>query len=297
VSKDAVEEKLELTHPEKILIPKGQITKQDLALYYLENKDWILPHISDRPLAVLRCPDGISEKAAKTCFFQKRLQHPNKAIHTAKVKAEVKKEKEEVMYIDSPGGLVQLVQMGCLEFHMRGGFYDDINHPNLIVFDFDPGPNVKWQMVKDAALELKEILASLELESYLKTSAGKGLHVHLPIAPLYNWDQAKEFARSVCRLMEEKNPKLYTTTISKSEREGKIFLDYLRNGYGATAVVPYSVRARDFAPVALPLTWRELKTLSSSTQFPLKDMPKIMRKRRDPWPGYFERKQKISLFS
>lgn len=291
----SIQSGIQISNPDKILIPKGKITKANLAEYYGQVMDLILPHISNRPLAVLRCPDGIEAGGAKKCFFQKHLIHASKAVHEELVKSKTKDEKEKVMFVDSRDGVLSLVQLGCLELHMRGGSYDDIDHANLIVFDFDPGPGVPWTQVKKAALELKEMLEKLDLKSFVKTSGGKGLHVHVPVAAKYEWEDIKEFARTICQALEKKNPKLYTTTISKSARDKKIFLDYLRNGYGATAVVPYSIRAKDNAPIALPIQWKDLKNLSDPQKFILKDIKKILPKFKNPWPNYFKLKQKIKI--
>jgi bifunctional non-homologous end joining protein LigD len=154
---------------------------------------------------------------------------------------------------------------------------------------------VSFTRVKQAALELKEILDDLKLKSFVKVSGGKGLHVHVPIAPIYDWDQIKSFSKSICDQMEMNNPGKFTTNISKAKRKGKIFLDYLRNGYGATAVTPYSVRARAGAPVAMPITWAEVKKLKDAHSYTLKNVPRILKKRVDPWKGYLRIKQKIKL--
>lgn len=282
---------LEFSHPDKIIYPGDKITKQDLGDYYTDIKKWILPHVSERPLALLRCPNG----EGKTCFFQKHIDTDDVGILGKKVTSKLKKKTEEIVFIDSNLGLQELVQLGTLEIHSRGCHVDEIDYPNQIVFDFDPDPGVKFEKVKDAAFVLKKILDELKLKSFIKVSGGKGLHVHVPIAPLYDWDQIKSFSKSVCEKMENEHPEKFTTNISKAKRKGKIFLDYLRNGYGASAIVPYSVRAREHAPVALPITWAEAKKLKNANSYTLKTVPKILKKRKDPWTGYNKVKQKIKL--
>jgi bifunctional non-homologous end joining protein LigD len=280
-----------LTHPDKIIFPEDNITKQDLADYYTEIQKLVLPHLMNRPLALLRCPNG----EGKACFFQKHIDTDGVGILSKKVTSDLKAKTDEILYIDSKKGLNELVQIGALELHIRGCSIDEIDNPNQIVFDFDPDPGVGFEMVKEAALELKVILDKLKLKSFVKVSGGKGLHVHVPIAPLYDWDQIKSFSKSVCEQMVTDHPDKFTTNISKAKRKGKIFLDYLRNGYGATAVCPYTIRARPGAPVALPITWAEVKKLKDAHSYTLKNVPKILKKRTDPWAGYLKIKQKIKL--
>ncbi len=280
-----------LSHPDKVIYPGDEITKQDLSDYYTAIQKWIIPHVKDRPLALLRCPHG----EGKACFFQKHIETDGEGILGKKVKSKLKNKKEDVVYLDSNLGLQELVQLGTLEIHSRGCSINEIDHPNQIVFDFDPDPDVTFKKVKDAAFELKDILDELKLKSFIKVSGGKGLHVHIPIAPVYDWDQVKDFSKSICEQMESTHPERYTTNISKVKRKGKIFLDYLRNGYGASAIAPYSVRAREHAPVALPITWEEAKKLKNAYSYNLKNVPKLLKRRKDPWAGYNKIKQKIKL--
>lgn len=282
---------VELSNPDKFIYPEDKITKQDLADYYTNIQDWILPHVKDRPLALLRCPNG----EGKTCFFQKHIKTDGMGILGKQVESKLKEKNEEVVYVDSSMGLQELVQLGTLEIHSRGCHVDEIDYPNQIVFDFDPDPGVGFEKVKEAAFILKEILDRLKLKSFIKVSGGKGLHVHVPVAPKYDWDQIKQFSKSVCEQMENEHPEKFTTNMSKAKRKGKIFLDYLRNGYGASAIVPYSVRAREHAPVALPVTWLETKKLKSANSFTLKTVPKLLKKRKDPWQGYNKLSQTIKL--
>lgn len=280
-----------LSHPDKVIYPGDKITKQDLSDYYTAIQKWIIPHVKDRPLALLRCPHG----EGKACFFQKHIETDGEGILGKKVESKLKNKKEDVVYLDSNLGLQELVQLGTLEIHSRGCTINEIDHPNQIVFDFDPDPGVTFKKVKDAAFELKDILDELKLKSFIKVSGGKGLHVHIPIAPVYDWDQVKDFSKSICEQMESTHPERYTTNISKVKRKGKIFLDYLRNGYGASAIAPYSVRAREHAPVALPITWEEAKKLKNAHSYNLKNVPKLLKIRKDPWAEYNKIKQKIKL--
>lgn len=281
----------ELTNPDKVLYPKIKITKQELSDYYNATKKWIMPHLTGRPLALVRCPNGIG----KSCFFQKHIDEESKGILRKKVDPKLKNTKEEVIYINSSYGLQQLVQLNTLEIHTRGCMIDKIDYPDQIVFDFDPGPDVSFDEVKEAALELKKTLDKLKLKSFVKVSGGKGLHVHVPILPEYNWEQVKGFSKSICDLMVNKYPEKFTTNMSKTKRRGKIFLDYLRNGYGATAIAPYSVRANKYAAVALPISWGEMKKNKNAHSYTLKNVPALLAKRKDPWIEFSKLKQKIKL--
>lgn len=281
----------ELSHPEKIIYPAKKITKQDLANYYQEIQKWMLPHLKDRPLALLRCPHG----QGKECFFQKHIETDGKGILGYTAFSKLKNKKEQVLSIDSLLGLLELVQIGTMEIHIRGCQREKIDYPNQIVFDFDPDIGVSFQKVKEAAFLLKKLLSSLKLKSFVKVSGGKGLHVHVPIAPFYDWDQVKAFSKSICEQMETMHPKEFTTNMSKSKRKGKIFLDYLRNSFGASAIAPYSVRNHAHASVALPISWIEVKKLKKADSYTLLSVPKILKKRSDPWKGYNRLKQKIVI--
>lgn len=294
ITKTKLKEKkseFEISNPDKVLYPKENITKNDLAQYYETIHKWMLPHLKERPLALLRCPNG----EGKTCFFQKHSETDAEGLLSKKVKSKTKDEGEMVLYVEDKLGLTELVQLGTLEIHSRGCLVDEIDNPNQIVFDFDPDPGVTFSNVKKAAFELKKFLEKLKLKSFIKTSGGKGLHVHVPVSPIYDWEQIKSFSRSVCEQMENESPDKFTTNISKSKRKGKIFLDYLRNGYGATAIAPYSVRAKPNASVAFPISWEEAKKIKAPDIYTLKNVPKLLAKRKDPWKGYLKMKQKIKL--
>lgn len=291
VTRKPINSNVELSHPDKVIYPGDKITKKDLSNYYTAINKWILPHVKDRPLALLRCPNG----EGRECFFQKHLETDDEGILGKKVESKLKHKKEEVVYIESNTGLQELVQLGTLEIHSRGCLVDEIDYPNQIVFDFDPDIGVMFEKVKEAVFVLKEILDELKLKSFIKVSGGKGLHVHVPIAPIYDWDQIKTFSKSLCEKMEKEHPEKFTTNLSKEKRKGKIFLDYLRNGYGASAIAPYSVRAREHAPVALPITWMEAKKIKDANSYTLKMVPALLKKRKDPWIGFNQLKQKIKL--
>ena len=274
--------RVKFTHPDRVLFPDSGITKTDIADYYSSIQKWMLPHLLNRPLAALRCPDGIG----KSCFYQKHLD-----LSTEKGVA----SGSDFFYVKNFRGLTELVQIGILEVHARGCHVNKIDKPDLIVLDLDPDASVAFRKTREAAFELREILWQLNLESFVKVTGGKGLHIHVPIKPIYNWDMIGNFAKTIALKLVKEKPKLYTAQMSKSKRAGKIFLDYLRNREGATAIVPYSVRASAGAPVALPITWKELEKIDRADIFHLKDAAKLIRAKKDPWSSYFDKQQAIAI--
>jgi bifunctional non-homologous end joining protein LigD len=264
-----------LTHPERIYWEDAGVTKQMLAEYYTEVWDWMRPHITGRVLALVRCPDG----AAGQCFFQK---HASAGIDAAHLKL-VPDDGDKSITVESIEGLVSLAQAGVLEIHVRGSSTADLEAADRLVFDLDPGPGVEWKDVIDAARDVRQRLRDLKLESFVKTTGGKGLHVVLPIKPV-PWDDAKDFCRRIAEQMAAENPDRYTATIKKVARNNRIFIDYLRNSREATAIAPYSTRARPGATVSTPLTWEELSAQKTPNAFTVMNLPKrLARLRRDPW--------------
>ena len=281
----------EISSPEKVLFKKEGKTKKDVAEYYQAVAKAMLPYMEDRPLSLVRCPNG----SEGTCFFQKHFTgNVPESFNTFPVK----EDEGEGIYlaIDSVDGLLELVQLNAFEIHAWNTHKDDYMHPDQIVMDFDPGPGVPWSEVVDAAFELKEMLDDLELQSFVKLTGGKGIHVHIPVMPLYDWDQIKSFSQSLALELVTRNPKKYVANMAKKLRNKKIFVDYLRNGYGATAVVPYSLRARASTAVALPLEWSELKKVKDPQEFTMdKALKKIKSRKKDPWAGMLKLKQRINI--
>ena len=287
------ETSLKITHPEKIIYPKEKLTKLDVAEYYDTVTKWILPHVADRPLSLVRCPQG----ASKPCFYSKHFADdlPEGVIAIPQTGKDKAGEKPFVA-IDSPTGLRAVVQRSSLEIHPWGCHRNDIERPDQIVMDFDPDVGHDFELVKEGALELREILTALKIKSFLKVTGGKGLHVQFPFEPLYGWDQVKEFARTLALEMVARFPKAYTANIAKKARKGKIFIDYLRNGRGATAVAPYSLRARTLSAVAMPIFWDDLEALPRADVFTLNTALQHLKARKaDPWKGYLSTRQKISI--
>ena len=268
-----------LTHPDKVLYPEQNVTKQDLAEYYEQVADWMLPHVAGRPISLVRCPAGEGKK----CFFQ-RHSGEGKAKAIRDIDIDVKGDSRAYITIDDLAGLISLVQMGVLEIHVWGARADKPDQPDRIVFDFDPHEDVPWSRVKDAALEMHQRLKDLKLESFLKTTGGKGLHVVAPITRKPDWPAVKSFAHGIALQMANDAPKLFTTNSRKAERTGRIFIDYLRNDKTASAIAPYSTRAREGAPIAVPLAWDELAKLPSAHSFTIATVEKRLKAlKNDPW--------------
>lgn len=276
-----------ISHPERVVFAKAKLTKGDVADYYRQMARWILPEVARRPLSLLRCPDGVD----KPCFFQK---HHGTGLGDA-VKAiplEQKSGREDYLYIEDVQGLLQLVQMNTLELHPWGATVADPEHPDRLVFDLDPGEGVGWPQVKAAAREVRDRLQDTGLQSFVRLSGGKGVHVVVPLQPTADWAQAKDFCEAFAQAMAEHAPERYVATMSKAKRTGVIFIDWLRNARGATSVCSWSLRARPAAGVAVPLRWEELGRVSAPDAFPLaKALQRAQRLKQDPWEGIDRVKQ------
>lgn len=279
-----------LTHPDKVLFPDQGVTKRDLADYFHDVADWILPQLKDRLVVLVRCPEG----AGETCFYQK---HPGPGTPTSIRQIPVMEKKSEAKYlvIENMDSLIWLAQMGVLEIHIWGSRIDDIERPDRLVFDLDPDPEVDWPRVVESARQLREFLRDLGLESFLKTTGGKGLHLVLPLTRKANWDEAKAFCAAVAHAVEKADPERYTSNMSKAARRGRIFIDYLRNQRGATFVAPYSPRARNGAPVSVPIDWKELGPNLHSDHFTIKNLTERLKKKiADPWEAMSQVRQSIT---
>ncbi|QWT19679.1 DNA ligase D [Bacillus sp. NP157] len=270
-----------ITHPDRVVFPDDGITKQDVADYYKAVMPWFLPPIADRPTPLLRCPGGVGEH----CFFQKHLMSGLHHVGTAKLKEETGAQ-AVYLYPKDADGVLELVQFGAIEFHPWGSHVKTPDKADRVIFDLDPGDNVAWKRVVDAARMVRAFLRQLGLESFVRTTGGKGLHVVVPLSPAAGWDTVRTFARGFAEAMAEAHPLEFVATATKKVRGGKIYLDYLRNGRGATAVASYSLRARAGAPVAVPLRWEDLGKLRSGADFTIHSVPKrLARQKKDPWEG------------
>ena len=273
---------IRLTHPDRVLYPDQGITKLELARYYEQVADWMLPHVEGRPLTLVRCPSGHK----KQCFYQR---HVTESLGDPIRSISVKEGRSTVSYVavDSTPGLIALVQMGVVEIHTWGSRRDHLEQPDRLTFDLDPDPALSWQRVREAAQALRKRLSGLGFGVFVKTTGGKGLHVVVPITPNQDWDSAKAFARKVAEDLTAEAPELYIATMSKAKRKGKIFIDYLRNARSATAISAYSTRAHAGAPVSVPLHWDELTVDVREEHFNIRNVPqRLARLRRDPWDGY-----------
>jgi bifunctional non-homologous end joining protein LigD len=285
--------KIRLTHPQKVLDPESGLTKQQLADYYLAVADRMLPHIIDRPLSLVRCPDG----AGKPCFFQK---HVNSMLPPGIASIDVPDKKTGVPepYITlnastTPEILAGFAQMGVLEIHPWGSRNNNLEYPDRLIFDLDPDESIPWPTLAEAANNVRKRLKKLGLESFLKLTGGKGLHIVTPITPTLSWSDLKTAAHNFVLAMERSNSSLNLTRMTKAARKQKIYLDYLRNERGATAVAPYSPRARLGAHVSLPLPWSALREKSLPT-FTVKDFT-VWRShhRTDPWHALLSTTQQL----
>lgn len=278
-----------LTNADKVLYPDAGITKRDLADYYLTVAEHMLPHVVDRPLMLARCPNG----QGKPCFFQKHLSRGRpEALRAVTIRE--KSGSDEYLTLHDTAGLVALVQLGALEIHTWGSRARRVERPDLMVLDLDPDPELPWGRVVEAALLVRRLFHELDLEAYAKTTGGKGLHVCVPIAPRNDWDTVKSFTQDVAETLVRLAPDRYLATQSKAKRKGKIFVDYLRNGRGATFIAPYSTRARPGAPVAAPIAWEELER-GRRPAFDVKTVPKRLHAaEREPWPGFHTTRQGLT---
>lgn len=282
---------LRLTHPGKILDAESGMTKQMLAEYYLAVAERMLPHVADRPLSIVRCPNGVGGQS----FFQKHtgVGMPD-GVKSVPVPNRKTGKREEFLTLDSAEGLVGLAQMGVLEIHPWGSRNESLEKPDRIVFDLDPDEAIEWRVLADSALELRARLKKLGLTSYLKHTGGKGLHIVLAIEPENPWTVIKEFAHSIVLRMERDHPELYVTKMTKAIRKGRIYLDYLRNEREATSIAVFSPRARIGVPVAVTMAWNELES-ETRPSYRVADFSQWRaRLRRDPWKGMESHPQKLA---
>ena len=280
-----------ISHPDKLYFPEAKITKRDVAQYYADVAPLLLPHIANRPLSLVRCPDGWQGQ----CFYQKNA---DKAVNAAVSRIPVPESgggKATYMGASTATALAALVQWGVIEMHPWGSRAPRLDRPDRLIFDFDPDPELPWKELVTAVTLLRTLLEEMKLVGFLKTTGGKGLHVVLPIRATLTWDEAKAFTKSVADLMVRTFPDRFVATISKAKRNGKILVDYLRNGEGATAVAPYVVRSRANAPVAMPIHWSELDVDVRNDHFNLNNArERLTGMKDDPWADFLDTRQTIT---
>lgn len=276
-----------ITHPDRVIDSVSGVQKAELAQYYLDIAPWILPHLKQRPVALLRAPDGIGEEQ----FFQKhadRLDIP----HIRQLDPRLDPGHAALMEIDDIHALVSAAQMGTVELHTWTATHDRIETPDLFVLDLDPDPSLPWSAMIEATHMTLALLDELGLQAFLKTSGGKGMHVIVPLARSEGWDTTKAFAKAISQFLARQMPEHMTATMGPKNRVGKIFVDYLRNARGASTVAAYSVRARPGLPVSVPIARAELQTLRNAQQWDIYTaLERAKGLKGDPWEGYNHRQR------
>ena len=281
------------SHPDRVVFPDSGITKQQVFDYYRAIARWLLPEIEGRPLSIVRCPQG----AGRPCFFQKHHTPGMERVDVVPL-AEEGGVRADYLVVHDEAGLLELAQFNAIEFHPWGAQAQTSDLADRVVFDLDPGPDVAWVRVVAAARQVRTLLRALGLASYVRTSGGKGLHVVVPLKPACPWPRVKDFAHAFAASMAAADPLAYVATASKKFRKGRIFIDYLRNGRGATSVASFSLRAREGAPVAMPLRWEELGRVKGGDAYTLTSAPRRMaRLGAHPWGDYARRKQDLAAIA
>ena len=273
-------EEIKITNPNKILFQKDGITKLEVVNYYVSVSNLMLPFVKNRLLSVIRCHEGVNE----SCFYKKHPTTDKKMVKTKKISG------EEYFYIDSINQLIFQAQMGTIEFHVSGSNIQNLNKPNIMVFDLDPDKDLSLVKLRSSVLKIKSILDDLKLTSFLKTSGGKGYHIVIPFSQSTTWNKFYKFSEQIAILAENKWPDVFTTNIRKSERKNKIFVDYLRNKKSSTCVAPFSIRARDKASISMPISWNDLNKIKPN-EVTIKNYKKYI---NNAWEKFFETKQCLS---
>jgi len=278
------------SNPDRTLYPEIGVTKRMPAEYYTDIADRIMPHLAGRPLTLLRCPGG----RRKECFFQK---HPGSTAPEGLRSVAVMEKSGRHYYsvADNIDGVIALVQLGTLEIHVWGSRDLNIEQPDMMIFDLDPAPDVGWEHMVRAARLVREQLLNLGLAGFVKTTGGKGLHIVVPLTPKADWNTVRAFSRAFSESLVRKFPDEYIATMSKAKRSGKIFIDYLRNGHGATSIATYSTRNLPGAPISAPVAWHELTAeLKADSYNILNIRSRLAGLEKDPWADYFTVRQEIT---
>lgn len=273
-------EDIEITNPEKIIFKKPKITKKDIANYYKKVSDRMMTFLENRLISTVRCPNGIDKEK----FYMKHLNANNTNIGKKIIKSNNDK-RNDYYYIKNKAGLLKEVQMNSYEFHIWGSKQNNINKPDLLVFDLDPDENLDIRKVRTCVKELKKILDKLNLKSYLKTSGGKGYHIYVPLTT-NSWQMTEKIARDISTLLCKNSNNLYTINMRMAKRKGKIFIDYFRNQKGSTSVCPYSLRLKKNASISCPIFWSELDKIKPN-EITIKNIDKRLKK-KDPWANFFD---------
>ena len=279
-----------ISHPDRVMYERPRLTKLDVAQYYDRLAEAMMPHVDGRPLTLVRCGEGI----AHGCFYMKHSKVWSPPALT-RVKIKEKTKIGEYLVIESPEAIISLVQMGILEIHTWNTRHQKIEYPDRVVLDLDPGPQIDWPTIVSAARVVRKLLHTLDLESFVKTTGGRGLHIVVPLAAQHDWKTCLDFSRAVAEALRRHDPELFTTTFAKRGREHQILVDYMRNNRTNTSIAAFSTRAREGAPVSMPVSWTELTPKLDPASFTVQTVPqRLARQRKDPWADYFTLKQKLS---
>jgi bifunctional non-homologous end joining protein LigD len=290
VGEEKPQQQLVITNPDRLVWPSLGIRKIDLVRYLESVGAWLLPHLKNRPLTLVRCPDGAEAK----CFYQRHLGMGASPGELKQFRRE-RSSKGHYLYLDSIAGILSAAQNGAVEFHTWGATVPDVRHPDRITMDLDPGPELPWQDLLEATRLTRKLLETLGLKCFLKTTGGKGLHVVAPVEPRLAWGEVKQFTKELAEFLVRAQPDLFTAKIAKDSRGGKVFVDYLRNAETASAVAAFSPRARAEAGVSTPVSWDELGKTDIRGKFTVKTVPRRLKQlRADPWAEYWTTKQFIT---
>jgi len=286
MTKELIVEKVKISSPEKTVYSKAGITKKDIALYYQKISKRMLPHIKNRIISSVRCPDG----TGSNCFYKKHLEKNSRGLKKIIIPKK-NNTKNDYYYITNISGIISEVQMNTIEFHIWGSKILDINKPDIMIFDLDPDESLNLEDVREGVKDLKSILDKLGIVSFLKTSGGKGYHIVIPFKPATSWAKFRAFAKNIAQLMETNWPDKYTSNMRKSLRKNKIYIDWVRNNKSQTSVAPYSLRARDYPAVSMPIKWSELEKIAPNEIDIKKAVLRL--KRKDPWEHFFDINQEL----
>ena len=280
-----------LSHPDRLIYPDLGISKRELAEYYAAIGHWMLPHIHGRPLTLVHCPEGVGGP----CRYLRHAKAWGPGV-LRRVRIREKTKTGEYLVAESISAVVALAQMGVVEIHTWNSTIDDVEHPNRLVWDLDPGPQVAWRSTVAAARLLREVLTALRLRAWVKTTGGSGLHIVVPLKPSMDWTECLAFARAVAEAVERADAAHYTTNFRKVGRERKILIDYLRNNRTNTSICAYSSRAQPGAPVSMPMAWSALR--QEPKEWSLPTVARLLRRTRvDPWREYWQDPQRVSKTS
>jgi len=285
-----------ISHPERVLFPGARVTKLGLARFYESIAGWMLPDLVDRPLTLVQCPAGVPASGARKgidCLFMKHAKAWGPAP-IRRVRIREKTKTGEYLIVDTLPALVGLVQMNVLEVHTWNSRFARVEQPDRIVVDLDPGERVGWPMVVEAAKLVRQMLAALDLDAFVKTTGGRGLHVVVPIAPRADWAECLAFARALALAVVRRRPARFTERFAKIGREDKILIDYLRNNRTNTSIAAFSTRAKPDAPVSVPLAWTELSPKRTPDRFTIATVTERLAKlKADPWKAYWQSRQTL----